>query len=423
LILCPFVYAICGDGYCEAPETPETCQDCICKKWNPGHYVYKTGQSTFQDIENVLSNSSNHITGVEIKAQWRDLEPEKDVYNFSIIDEYLEMVKEHDKHLVVMFADRVWHSVERPVPDYLYDDPIYNGGVEPCDPQKKNGSVARLWDPAVMERSNLLVNALGERYNNDSNFETLDFVESSLCIVKANASGYSPQAYVELLKSRVDSAKAAFPSTVVIQEMNWGEVEVIDFIHYLDTAGAGMGGPDLVPDEGRVIRRMPAYDYYPIYADKIPLGVGVQYPNLVKNSHKGNFTLDGFWDMGLNTLKLNYIYWGYYDENWMKFKFMDDILPYINERNGEINDECPENHIFRTDCGDGNCSAAENCTSCPDDCIKVHDADNNPCNGIISIRELIDYLDAWKIGDVAMTEIVTAIIAWKNQNPGMQLPF
>jgi hypothetical protein len=59
--------------------------------------------------------------------------------------------------------------------------------------------------------------------------------------------------------------------------------------------------------------------------------------------------------MGLNTLKLNYIFWSFVEQPWHKFNFTDDILPYINEREGKINDGCPENRQNRktTD----NCSA------------------------------------------------------------------
>jgi len=401
----------CGDGHCETPESPETCSDCICKKWNPGHYIIMMNRRTIEDVETVFSNPDNYIKGLQVKVLWRDLEPEKDMYNFSKIDEYLDLVKRYDKQLVVQYKDRVFNSDERPVPDYLYSEPMYNGGVALTT---SNGSIARLWDPAVMERSNLLVNALGEKYDNDSNFETLNFCESALGINKSNED-YTHEAYVEQLKSRIDSAKAAFPNTVVLQWMNFGGSVVLNFTHYLYPAGAGMGGPDLVPDEGRFPNktRIPAYDYYPIYAGKIHLGTGVQQPNLMLKNKKGNFTLDGFWDMGLNTLQLNYIYWAFVEESWFKFKFTDDILPYINEKQGEINDGCPENHILRTDCGNDVCDSNENCSICSHDCLKAHDADNNPCNGKISTLELFAYIELWKLGTVTMDDMMQAIALWK----------
>jgi len=64
-------------------------------------------------------------------------------------------------------------------------------------------------------------------------------------------------------------------------------------------------------------------------------------------------------------------------------------------------------------CGNGNCDASETCQTCLQDCTSVHDADNNPCNGIISLSELIDYIDSWKAGDVSLQNVIGAIVIWK----------
>ncbi|MBU1289796.1 hypothetical protein KKG85_00940 [Patescibacteria group bacterium] len=316
-----------------------------CKKWNPGHYILPTSEEDLDEIELILSNPLNHIAGLQAYFTWRQLETEKGVYDFSKIEEMLELVKKYNKHLFVQVSDRTFKAGEKPVPDYLYEDPIYNGGIELFTSGK--GSVSRIWDPNVNERFNLLILELGKRFDDKENFEGIVFEESALDIDTTTAEGYSVEKLVDGIMHRNNAAALAFPNSVVIQYMNYGPSEFINLFEYLYLTGVGTGGPDLVPDKGRFPekQRIPAYDYYPLYAGKMPLGVAVQTPNLMKDERnkKGIFTLDGFWDMGLNTLKLNYIFWSFVEQPWHKFSFTNDILPYINEREGEINDGCPEN--------------------------------------------------------------------------------
>jgi len=319
------------------------------KKWNPGHYILPTSEEDLNEIELILANSENHIIGIQGYLLWRDLETEKDIYNFSKIEELLEFVKKYDKQLIMQISDSTFKPEEKAVPDYLYEDPIYNGGVQLKIPEPR-GEVSRIWDPVVNERFIKLLQELGKKFDSEDNFEGIVFEESALGIDTKNTPDFSWEAYANGLISRNKAATEAFPNSIVIQYMNWGPDEFLNYvIQNLYQVGAGMGGPDLVPDEGRypTKARIPAYDYYPLYAGKMPLGTAVQTPNLMRDdiNKKGHFTLDGFWDMGLNTLKLNYIFWAFVEQPWYKFSFTNDILPYINEREGNINDDYPENML------------------------------------------------------------------------------
>lgn len=366
----------CGDGICSMQETKKNCEkDCKktaseCKKWNPGHYILLSSGTTQKEVEEIVSNPDNYIKGVQVGYFWRDLEPEKDAYNFSLIEDHLKIAKKYDKQLFISFNDRSWHAEDKAVPDYLLNEAQYKGGVEPMTKSHAGSSIARLWDPSVMERSNKLIEEIGKKFDSNPNFEGINFDESSLDINTKTAVGYSGRAYANALISRADSTAKAFPNSTVIMYMNYGPPELISVINHLPEIGVGMGGPDLVPDQGRFDYkpRVPAYEYYPKLAGKVPLGTAVQSENLVKPEwyieycslhpentrtcakdgkgnywrRKGDFTLDGFWDMGTNTLKLNYIFWQNIKGERYKFQFKEDILPYINEKKGEINDACPE---------------------------------------------------------------------------------
>ena len=68
------------------------------------------------------------------------------------------------------------------------------------------GCIARLWDPGVANRFNLLVKALGDRYDKHPNFEGIKFPESIINIDEQTARGYSDAALAAAMKGRINSA-------------------------------------------------------------------------------------------------------------------------------------------------------------------------------------------------------------------------
>jgi len=69
------------------------------------------------------------------------------------------------------------------------------------------------------------------------------------------------------------------------------------------------------------------------------------------------------------------------------------------------------------ECGDGICDTSESCSTCDLDCGRcecVHEADNDPCDGIVDTTELDAYVNSWKSGIVEMVDLMTAINIWKN---------
>jgi len=322
------------------------CQPTSCGRWHPGHYLLPLKNALEEaEVETILANPENQIAGLQIGATWRALEPTKGVYDFSEAERLLALAKSHGKQVFFQLQERTFEAGEPAVPDYLLDG-AYGGGIEPW--AGKAGSVARLWDQAVMGRMNLLIEALGARFGTDPNFEGINFPESALDIDVASAEGFTIEGLMTQLKLRIDTAVAAFPAAIVMQYINYGPDALIqELIEHCRQVGAAIGGPDLVPDQGRFDEkpRIPAYKYYPAQAGHIPLGSAVQKPNLLVNNKKGNFTLEGFWDMGLQELQLNYIFWGGTTGPECKFTFVEDILPFINAREGKINEGCPASRL------------------------------------------------------------------------------
>jgi len=85
---------------------------------------------------------------------------------------------------------------------------------------------------------------------------------------------------------------------------------------------------------------------------------------------------------------------------------------------GEDCTTCPADCGTCPACGDGTCDASEDCTTCEVDCgtcqcTPIHDADNNPCDGVVSTEELSAYINEWKAGTVNIQDLMGAIVAWK----------
>lgn len=322
---------------------PSEAADIDCIKWNPGHYVYLTKKFRNIDPESFIAGLDSNFKGVQMLLYWKDIEIKKNQYNFIKIEKMLKTLKKYDKRLFLQLNERIFHSDARPIPDYLYEESEYSGGAVPFG--NKQGSVAKIWNPNVLNRLKLLIEALGNRFDREPAFEGINFEETAINIDRTNAKNYSTSKYVDALKSQLQAAKKAFPHSVIIQYVNYlgrNKEDLIKFIHYCYETGVGIGGPDLVPDIGRHKHkaRIPAYDYYPLYDGKIPLGCAVQLANFTRK--KGVFTLDAFWNMGIHTLKLNYIFWA--SVEWKKFthSFSRDIAPYVKKKNGKINTQCPD---------------------------------------------------------------------------------
>ncbi|MCD4771472.1 LamG domain-containing protein [archaeon] len=64
-------------------------------------------------------------------------------------------------------------------------------------------------------------------------------------------------------------------------------------------------------------------------------------------------------------------------------------------------------------CGDDMCEGGETCDSCSIDCQQVHVSDDSPCNGEVSLAELVSHIDRWETGSVGMDDLMDAIGIWK----------
>jgi len=284
---------------------------------------------------------NDRIDGAQLKYTWRELEPERDRYEFGPLLNDLAFLERHGKHLFVQLQD-VSFSEEVLVPDYLRTDPAFGGGVarkyeyEGDDESKAqfDGWVARRWDPAVRARFIKLLEALGREV--DGRIEGLSLPETSVGFGesgKLHPARFTYKNYAAGVKAIMTAARKAFPRSCVIQYANfmpgewlpWTDHGYLRGIYaHAESIGVGVGGPDLLPH-----RKGQQNHSYPLIAARsevIPAGVAVQDGNLeAKDPTTGKrVTVAELYRFAKDRLRLDYIFWGtqepYYSE---------DILPYI----------------------------------------------------------------------------------------------
>jgi hypothetical protein len=280
------------------------------------------------------------ITGAQLKYSWRELEPERDRYNFRPLLDDLAFLEKHGKRLFVQLQD-VSFSEEVLVPAYLRS-PEFRGGAArkydyDGDDESKavfGGWVARRWDPAVRARFTKLLAAMGEAL--DDRIEGLNLAETSIVFGesgKRHPEGFTYEGYAEAVKLTMTDARAAFPRSVVIQYANFMPGEWLpgtdkgylrSIYAHAARIGVGVGGPDLLPH-----RKGQQNHSLPLIASRasgIRAGSAVQDGNLAEiNPSTGQrVTVAELYRLAKDSLRLDYIFWGTEEPYYSK-----EVVPFI----------------------------------------------------------------------------------------------
>ena len=279
------------------------------------------------------------IVGAQLKYTWRELEPERDLYELGPVIADLEFLEHHGKRLFIQLQDVSFSTEIVNVPQYLREDPAFGGGADlqysddGSEPTPE-GWVARRWDPAVRERFINLLKALGSKL--DGRIEGLNLPETSIGF-RENAAlfpdGFSNESYAEGVKIIMGAAREAFPRSHVIQYANfmpgewlpWTEKGYLKGIYeHAARIGVGVGGPDLMPH--RKGQQNHCLVLIEARGPTVVAGLVVQWGNLEqKNSTTGKrVSVPELYEYGRERLRLDYIFWGtqepYYSE---------EVIPYL----------------------------------------------------------------------------------------------
>lgn len=283
------------------------------------NYFY-THSSDLTSISNLLKRPD--IGGVEIIYNWKELEPAKDDYRFSKIEDDLRFLNKMNKKLFIQIQDRFFSADAKNVPQYLIDDPIYSGGIVPQnDNAYKNqhtssGWVAQQWNPKVQERYQLLLQALAKKFDGRVYGVSLPATAIDLDI-NTDTSGFSCNKYFNAEIDNMGIARKAFKKSYVVQYVNFWPCEWQNDHQYMSRVfeyavenNIGLGSPDIIPNKSAQMKN--SYPFFNQYKGKLPLVVmAVQKPTLSYINPKTDkpFTKEEFSDFGENYLGANIIFW------------------------------------------------------------------------------------------------------------------
>lgn len=306
------------------------------------HYIYFGLDRERIAEADFLENTT--IVGAQLKYTWRELEPQRDEYALDEIIEALDYLEAHGKRLFIQIQDVSFRESIINVPDYLLNDPAFNGGVarqyshEDDDEDEMNpiaeGWVARRWDPAVQRRFIKLLDALGEQL--DGRIEGLNLPETSIGFGdsgRLHPEGYSHVNYYDAVKVIMTAAGKAFVESHVIQYANFMPGESLPaadqgylkgIYAHADAIGVGVGGPDLRPH--RWWQRQHSYPLIAKRGAKIIAGLAVQWGNLDdRNRATGEqVTVAELCAYARDPLRLDYVFWGTQDPY-----YSEDVLPFL----------------------------------------------------------------------------------------------
>lgn len=280
-------------------------------KWNPGHYVgfaadvedsdYHAGLDEIQDLP--------FVKGAVLRVFWRQLEPQKDVYDFSRVDRYLEQAIAHKKRFGLLLTTKNF-LIDMAAPDYL-KTPWFDGGVFLVYKFKGTiGDNITLWDDNTYYRLVKLIRTLAARYDGNPWFEMLIINETAFGQPLIPMPESQRARFYDNLM-RVDAAaRQAFTRTVVIQYVNFPYTYTPSVARNLLDKGVGIGGPDVFLDDRDHDTRV-----YPLIEQargKVPVGMQLEGDCYYARSLGGPWDpppARELYDLARNRLHSNYILW------------------------------------------------------------------------------------------------------------------
>lgn len=231
------------------------------------------------------------VEGVQIVYAWRELEGEEGDYDFTEIERDLAYLASIDRALFVQLQDRFFLPEARHLPDYLLTEPQYRGGLARQKDYAGEGNpegagwVAMQWVPAVNDRYRALLTALAGRF--DGRIAGLNLPESAADLdLDDPPDGFTCDGYVDATLGNLRHAASAFTSSPVVQYVNFWPCEWNNDHGYMarafavaEEAGAGIGGPDIVPERRGQMKN--SYPFFHRYRDRLQLvAMAVQEPTL-----------------------------------------------------------------------------------------------------------------------------------------------
>jgi hypothetical protein len=282
--------------------------------------------------------NSSCVYGAQIIYSWKQLEPKKDIYDFSKIEKDLAFLKKTHKKLFIQLQDRSFEPNIFYVPNYIREDKIYHGGVAmqydfPGEGKPiTTGWVSRVWDPAVRKRFQLLIKKLATQF--DGKIYGINLPETAVDFDENNSpEGFTFDNYFSSELKNIGELRKAFHKSIVIQYVNFFPGEWDNDHHYMSRLFSfavnnhiGLGGPDVVPYREAQMKN--SYPFFHNLKGELLTGMAIQEPDYTyKNPETGEpYTFSDFYHFTKDYLGANVIFW-----NIQELFFSNQLTPKLSD--------------------------------------------------------------------------------------------
>ena len=299
------------------------------------HYVFFGMDREKLKVSTAFLEMKN-FEGAQIAYSWRQLEPGKDEYDFSLIREDLAFLSSKGKKLFVQIQDVSFSEKWIHVPRYLLKDPQYGGGADKqyrykfVDQRETDvkvlGWMARRWDENVRGRFRKLLLELGKEF--DGKIEGINLAETAFDIGRTGAlfpKDFTYEKYRDGVIANMKAMREAFPKSVVLVYANFmpGDGNLDAVYEAARKLRVGVGGPDLLPYKQWQMKS--SYPLIRASSGQLAVGVAVQDGNYAHvNPQTGKqVTIEEIIKFGKEYLGVDYIFWcteePYYSEQLVPF--------------------------------------------------------------------------------------------------------
>lgn len=315
---------------------------CVSVNAKPVHHYVFFGQDREKIRETASLLETKALEGAQVAYSWRQLEPNKDEYDFSAIREDLAFLSAKGKKLFIQLQDVTFEAARINVPRYLLSESQYNGGADKQysitnDDEEHavvEGWMMRRWDPAVQERFHKLLFTLGKEF--DGRIEGINLAESAIGVGESGRlfpKGFSFEVYRDAIITNMRALKRAFPRSVAMQYANFmpGEWRPTNDKGYLRAvyqaateSKVGVGGPDLLPYRPGQLKS--SYPLIREAAGIVCAGIAVQDGNYEDVNPKTGkrITIAELIEFATDYLKVDYIFWCTQEPY-----YSDQLIPFL----------------------------------------------------------------------------------------------
>lgn len=288
---------------------------------NVKNFLFIGGDANNLEKYKNIINKPN-VFGVQIVYNWKELEPQKEKYDFSKIKQNLQFINNLDKKLFIQIQDRFFEPNAKYLPSYIINNPLYDGGIvkqldRPGEAKALvSGWVAKQWNPKVREQFQKLLLALANEF--DGKIYGINLPETALDIISKNKNTkFSCDKYFNAEIENIKFAKKVFKKSFVVQYINFFPCEWENNRNYMSRLfelayknNIGLGNPDIVPYKKSQMKN--SYYFFHKYRKKLSLvAMAVQEPTMtyINPKTKMPFTKKEIYDFANNYLGVDIIFW------------------------------------------------------------------------------------------------------------------